>query len=163
MTRTHVLSKADLRDRFDCGKDSLNLFLKKQSTQYQKKDLCQIFVRTNDDGYVIGYFTLSMSSIDLSVLPEKERKKLPRHPVPVVHLGRLAVCKSAQGKGIGRDLLMEVIERTLRVSAEVSAFALEVYALDEEAISFYESYGFKSLCDDRKHMYISLKTLRKLI
>ena len=161
MYNIEILSKLHDRSFFNCGVDNLNEFIKKYASQYQKKNICQVFVTTREMK-VLGYYTLSSKSINLSVLPEKEVKKLPRHPVPVIHLGRLAVCESEKGKGIGEFLLMDAIARTIKVSQEIGVYALEVVALNEKAASFYSNYGFHSLQDDKMHMYLSIKTIQKL-
>ena len=48
------------------------------------------------------------------------------------------------------------------VSATVAVYAVEVVAKNEQARRFYLKCGFKSLADDRPHMYVSMKTVRKL-
>ena len=102
--------------------------------------------------------------MDLSILPENLRKHLPRHPVPVVHLGRLAVCQSAQRQGLGETLLMDALNRTLSIAdSDLGIHAVEVVAIDDKAVSFYSSYGFQSLLDDSQHMYLSIKIIRSLL
>lgn len=85
---------------------------------------------------------MSGGSVDLSVLPEEDRKRLPRHPVPVVHIGWLAVCRSVQRLGLGEILLMDALAKSLKLAnSELGVFAVEVVAIDEKAVSFYERYG----------------------
>ena len=40
---------------------------------------------------MIGFYTQSMAEVDFSSFPEAIQKKLPKHPVPAVRIGRLAV------------------------------------------------------------------------
>jgi GNAT superfamily N-acetyltransferase len=114
------------------------------------------------DPAVQGYYTLSGGSLDLSVLPEAVRKKLPRHPAPVGCLGRLAVTQAAQGKNLGKSLLLDALRRCSQASAEVALYALEVEAIDEDARNFYLKYGFTPLADDPFHLYLAMKTIRQL-
>src|SRR4051812_42687614 len=87
---------------FDCGRESLNTFLKQLATQYHKRDLGRTYVAvTSASAVVRGYYTISTGEIALADLPEEVRRKLPRHPVPVARLGRLAVDVTAQGQGLG--------------------------------------------------------------
>ena len=95
-------------------------------------------------------------------LPKEESKKLPRYPVPVVHLARLAVHRGESGKGLGVFLLVDGLGRSLRASEEVGAFAMEVIAKNDSAKRFYEKYGFRELADDRRHLYLSMKKLKIL-
>lgn len=158
------LSQLHERESFSSGNDQLDSFLKTLAMQYQKKDFGRTFVLIEARSKIIkAYYTMSSGSVDLSVLPETVRKRLPRHPVPVVHIGRLAVCQSVQGHGIGETMLMDALARSLKLAdAELGIFAVEVVAIDEKAVSFYERYGFKPLLDDRHHLYLPLKVLRKL-
>src|SRR5712691_8671053 len=77
-----------IRTGFCCGKPSLDEFLLKLVSQYDKRDLGRTFVAMKPDSpQVIGYYTLAMSSIEFAELPT-EYRKLSRHPIPVVLLGR---------------------------------------------------------------------------
>jgi GNAT superfamily N-acetyltransferase len=111
---------------------------------------------------VLGYYSLSAGSFDLSVLPEEERRKLPRHPVPVAHLGRLAVDQSTQGQGLGAFLLLDALARCERLADEIGLHAVEVQAIDDGARKFYLKYGFEPLLDDVHHLYLPMKAIRKL-
>src|SRR5205085_2264114 len=83
------------RTGFACGRPALDDFLSRYATQYEKRDLARVYVAVEPPGVrVQGYYTLSGGSLSLDALPESQRKKLPRHPVPVAHLGRLAVDQS---------------------------------------------------------------------
>jgi GNAT superfamily N-acetyltransferase len=111
---------------------------------------------------VLGYYALSAGAFDLSALPEGKRRKLPRHPVPVSHLGRLAVDQGAKGQGLGASLLMDALARCERLADDLGIHAVEVWAIDDSARHFYLKYGFEPLTDDPNHLYLTMKTIRKL-
>ena len=85
-----------------------------------------------------------------------------RHPVPVACLGRLAVNLAAQGKNLGKTLLLDALGRCAKMSADVALYAVEVQAIDEQARNFYLKYGFVPLADDPHHLYLSIKAIKKL-
>jgi GNAT superfamily N-acetyltransferase len=60
-------------------------------------------------------------------------EKLPRYPVPVIHLGRLAVDVSTKGQGLGKILLLDALRRAASVSDQLGIYAVEVHALNEVA------------------------------
>lgn len=107
---------------------------------------------------VAGCYILSSSAVCFEDVPAK----LPRYPIPVVHLGRLAVDKSFQGRRLGELLLMDALRRAQQVSDAIGVFAVEVVAIHEQARRFYEKYGFVSLKDDPNHLYMEMKLIRKL-
>ena len=157
------LSAQHDRVAFDCGKEPLNDFLAKYAGQNQKLGVSQTYVAVRPGSRTVeGYYTISSGSVQFANIAESARKGLPRYPVPVAHLGRLAVGKSAQGKGLGRLLLLDAMERIIRAANSIGIHAIEVRAKDEEAKRFYAKYGFIPLLDDPFHLYISIQTVRKL-
>lgn len=147
------------RADFDCGEPSLNDFLKRFARQNDEKGLGRTFVAVlPGDPHIYGYYTLSSGAVTSENFPEK----LPRYPTPVAHLGRLAVDARAKGQGLGKILLLDALRRVLSVTDQLGIYAVEVYALTPEAKAFYLKYGFTPLKDDELHLYLSLKTIRKL-
>jgi len=114
------------------------------------------------DQAVLGYYTLAAGAVAFENLPPHISHKLPKHSIPVVHLGRLAVDERARGQGLGKLLLMDGLHRSLRISEQAGIFAVEVFALDNDARQFYLKYGFTSLADDLDHLYLPMKAVRKL-
>jgi ribosomal protein S18 acetylase RimI-like enzyme len=148
---------------FDCGKEPLNDFLKKYAGQNQKRGISQTYVAVKPDSRrVEGYYTISSGAVQFANIPDDARKGLPRYPVPVAHLGRLAVDKGAQGRGLGPLLLLNAMERIIRAADSIGIYAVEVWAKDDDAQRFYVKYGFVQLLDDPLHLYIAIRTVRKL-
>lgn len=86
---------------------------------------------------------------------------MPRYPIPTVHLGRLATDVQMRGQGLGELLLVDALERTVLVAAELGIYAVELYAPTETAKKFYLRYGFVAQLDDEKHLFLPVETLRK--
>jgi ribosomal protein S18 acetylase RimI-like enzyme len=149
------------RTDFQCGVEALDRYFKKQAKQDIKRRISRIFVATKLDNpkVVIGYYTLSTLSIELNQLPEKLARKLPKHPVPAAMIGRLAVSNVAQGQGVGKMLLADAIKRTLAVSDQIAIYAMVVDAINENAIGFYEQFGFTRLSDDSPRLFLPLKSI----
>lgn len=102
---------------------------------------------------VKGYGSLSMTAIDVVILPHEIARRLPKYPlVPAVLLGRLAVDRSCHGAGIGSFLLVDAMRRSL--CNEIAWAMIVVDAIDDKAIAFYERYGFSHLVDHPSKLYI---------
>jgi len=151
------------RDHFDCGEELLNGFLKRLAGQYRKKNLGQTYVIVTPEKRVVGYYTLSTSLVDFESIPDELRRRLPQIPVPVVLLGRLAVDRTCQGKGVGKALLVSALRQAGEVAERIGVAAVEVHALNDQARQFYLKYGFTPLVDDRCHLYLPMRTIRKLL
>jgi ribosomal protein S18 acetylase RimI-like enzyme len=112
---------------------------------------------------VSGFYTVRMGEVLFDTLPAQARKRLPRYPVPVVHLARLAVDERERGKRLGEELLVDALSRALRGSVEVPAFAVEVIAKNEAARAFYAKYGFRSLEDGDLHLFLSMRVVEAVL
>ncbi len=156
-----LLSKHHSRESFDCGVEALNNYLKRFAAKHTLERTGRTFaaVPEIESPDILGYYTLASGSVAFSVVPAN----LPHHPVPVVHLGRLAVSVAHQGKGIGEDLLIDALRRATRIEKEIAVYAVEVVAKDERAKRFYEKYGFTPLKDDPLHLYLPMKVILKLL
>jgi GNAT superfamily N-acetyltransferase len=154
------LQAAHDRAGFSSGKPLLDTFLRTLVSQYEKRRLGRTFVATEPGQlHVAGYYTLAAGAFDVSCLPEAARKKLPKHPIPTVHLGRLAVDQTFRGQRLGETLLFHALRAALELSEKLGAFAIDVWALDEEARTFYQKYGFLLLEDDPLHLYLPMQTV----
>ena len=155
------LSRSHDRSGFSCGKPSLDEFIRRFVTQYEKRNLGRTFVAVRKGETLIGgYYTLASSSVSFEHLPEESARKLAKHPVPVVLIARLAVDTSEQGQKLGEKLLIDALSRCLGLADELGVHAVEVDAIDEQARSFYLKYGFVSLRDDPRHLFLPVNTIR---
>ncbi|TAJ12633.1 GNAT family N-acetyltransferase [Marinilabiliaceae bacterium JC017] len=156
-------SKLD-RKNFSCGKDLLDNYFRKQATQDVKRKLSVCFVLIDrESSSIAGYYTLASNSVSNSLIPDSFRKKLPRSysSIPTILLGRFAIDKNFQEKGMGKVLLIDALRRCFNTSDSIGAFAVIADPLDKEAESFYEKYGFIKLPDSGK-MFIPMKTIKAL-
>lgn len=155
------LHSAHKRDGFHCGVAALDHYIAKQAGQDIKRDISRVFVATlpNSSQKIIGYYSLSALSIELGGLPENMARKLPKHPIPAVLLGRLAVSETAQGQGIGKILLADAIKRAVSVSEQIAIYAMVVDAIDENAKEFYEHFGFTKLSEKSPRLFLPLKSI----
>jgi GNAT superfamily N-acetyltransferase len=157
------LGKHHRREKFDCGEESLNTFLRAHAGQNARKDISRTYVAVAEaTGAVAGYYTLSSGSVAFENLPDEAAGRLPRYPVPVAHLGRLAVDLQYRGQGLGGILLVDALKRVLSSANQIGIYAVTVEALNATAKQFYEAHGFLKLRDDEKHLFLPMATIRKL-
>jgi GNAT superfamily N-acetyltransferase len=157
-----VLSRNHDRRAFSCGKPPLDVFLQTQATRYAREGVGKTFVAVNPpSNQVVGYFTLAASRVELAELPPDDARKLPPHPVPTVLLGRLAVDRSFQKRGLGSELLMDATRRVVEAAEVVGIYAVHVHAIDDEARAFYEHFGFVPFLDQPRHLFLTVATIRK--
>jgi GNAT superfamily N-acetyltransferase len=143
---------------FDCGTPELNNYIVRQASQDRRRNISQVYVLidSGNPSRMLGYYTLSAAQIDMNQLSEKERRRLPRYPIPCYRLGRFAVRQDLQGQGVGKCLLGCAIDRCLQARQEVAAYALIVDAKDELAKSFYEHFGFVAFKGKPLCLYLSM-------
>lgn len=120
-----------------------------------------VAVRAGDSSKkVSGFYTLSAASITFDNLQPSDKKKLPRYPIPVARLGRLATDLSQRGHGLGGLLLKHALSRAAAVAQDdLGIFAVVVDAKDVRAAEFYQHYGFISFVDTPSGLYLPIKTI----
>lgn len=160
--RLEPLSSALDRSGFDCGNEILNRYFQQQVTQDIRRRVTNCFVAiARDGGQIAAYYTLAAASIPISGLPEADVKKLPRYPtLPAVRIGRLAVDRCFQGKGLGGALLADALARALQTPAAV--YTLMVDAKNEEAVAFYRHHGFRSVTSAPMTLFLPIATAEKV-
>ena len=162
MTATNTLVIEPLgrrhdRTNFSCGLPELDRYLARQAGQDVRRRIARVFVCTaGETDAVLGFYTLSALSIDLASLPDELSRKLPRHPVPCALVGRLAIDRLAQGRGIGRLLLADAVKRVAAAGETVAMHALIVDAANDDAKRFYEGFGFLPLTDAPMRLFLPL-------
>lgn len=152
------------RQLFDCGVVALNDYLRKRAGQDMRRHAAGCWVMTAGERRreILGFYTLSPESVfmaELPELPKPSQQKIPRYnKLGAVLLGRLAVAKAAQSKGLGEYLLYDAFHRAY--SAEIPAALLVTDPKDEKAERFYTKHGFHRL--DEKRMFILMIQIAEL-
>lgn len=162
--RVEPVQKSHGRDAFSCGHVTLDRYLQHQARQDAQSQVAAVFVAVMPpDSTVLGFYSLSASSINASDLPPDLVKKLPRYPhLPVTLLGRLAVDQSSKGQGLGKFLLLDALYRSLQAAPAIAAMAVVVDAKDASAAAFYERYGFLPLSASQGRLFLPMKTVAAL-
>jgi GNAT superfamily N-acetyltransferase len=159
------------RKRFGSGNDALDAFLQK----YAKQNHFRHHVGTTHVaiaeasaplpiGEILGYVTVSPSSI---ALPENVRGSLPKYPeLPVLLVARLATASAARGAGIGRALLAYAFDLAVELSDKLGCVGVITDPKDDQAVAFYGKLGFVTLdvtpspgCA-RPPMFVRVDTIR---
>lgn len=160
----YLIQPLDKQDRaaFSCGVEPLDLYLKQQAGQDLRKRMAAPFVLVEEgSNTIIGYYTLSSTSIMFNELPTEITKKLPKYPnVPATLLGRLAVDQRYRHKRLGEMLLMDALYRSLQ--NEIATVAVVVDAKDDKARSFYEYYDFIQFPNFPDRLFLLMDTIAKL-
>jgi GNAT superfamily N-acetyltransferase len=134
------LSVAHDLSGFDSSEPVLDDWLRRRAAQNEASGASRTYVISSGNR-VVGYYSLAVGAVAHADVPGRIRRNMP-DPVPMMILGRLAVDKGFQGKGIGAGLLRDAILRTLQAAEIAGIRALLVHALNERAKRFYEGYGF---------------------
>lgn len=157
-----LLQRKHNRSEFICGVSALDQYLKQLATQHAKSGVSRTFVLTDKADNVQAFYSLNMGSIDKSLLPKTLQKRFPHHPLPIVRLGRLAVDKEQQGKGLGKQLLVHALHKCYLLSKEIGMIAVVIDAKDDNAKRFYLQYEFESLPDQPLTLWLPVGALKQL-
>ena len=153
------------RKSFDCGVEDLNTYLRRYARQNHESGGAKTFVAATaaEPARILGFYTIGPGAIAFADVPESLTKKLGRYEVPVFRLGRLAVDRSVQGRGLGGDLLLAAGVRALAVASEVGGVALAIDAKDPNAVRWYERFGAVPLLDDPLKLILPLAVIAEAL
>ena len=155
-----ALERKHDRQDFDCGAPALNVFLQRFARQQADKGFNRSYVAVAQGELRIrGYYAISTASIDFQNLSPALR--LPRYPVPVVRIGRLAVDVREPGNGVGIALLRHAMHLAARTAEKIGLYAVVVDAKNEAAVAFYAKYGFQRFADQNLRLFLPTDVIRR--
>jgi predicted N-acetyltransferase YhbS len=163
-----ALRESDDRSGFRCGNDHLDRFFRSFAGQNHFRHHLGVTYVAVDGERIIGFATVAPGHLEIDELPAAVRRKLPRYPLPILRLGRLAVDLSVQKQGLGTRLLRFVLELALEMERKVGCAGVVVDA-KPDAVDYYGRFGFIALdpvegqSDARPRptaMYLSIKVVR---
>lgn len=125
---------------FESGEPVLDEWLRRRALKNEASGASRTYVVCVGKT-VVGYYTLAVGAVALVAATGRVRRNMP-DPLPVMVLGRLAVDKEHQRRGIGTGLLRDAILRTVQAAEIAGIRAILVHALSDSAKHFYEEWGF---------------------
>ncbi len=156
----HLNENHDLA-AFDSGVPVLDDWLKKRALANEEKGASRTYV-VIAGGRVVGYYALATGAVSAQQATGKIRRNMP-DPIPVMVLGRLAVDRAYQEKGLGAALLRDGVLRTRQAADIVGIRAILVHAISPEAKRFYERYGFTESLLDPMTLMLSLADVDEIV
>ena len=127
-------------DDFDSGSPPLDEWLRSRALRNDAVGASRTYV-VCQGARVIAFCSLANGAVLHAGAPGRVRRNMP-DPIPAMVLGRLAVDRRLQGRGLGRTLLRDALLRTLQAADTAGIRAILVHAKDEPARAFYEHCGF---------------------
>ena len=162
LSSVELLEKHHSLAEFDCRKhESLNDWLKKYAMQSQQSESARTYV-VHRQNRVVGYYSLCPGSVQRSESSQRIGKG-QRDVIGIILLARLAVDHLEQGQGLGRALLKDALLRASQAAEIISARAVLVHAIDQDAKDFYQHFGFEETPVNPLHLMLLMKDLRALV
>ena len=122
-----LLTQEHEREAFDCGKASLDSFLKRFAWFNMELGVSRVWVAAPPGAKrVVGFYAASAGVFQRHDLAPGEQAGLPRYPLPTAHLGRLAVDRSCQGQLLGETLLFHFLKTAREVSEKLAIYAVDL-------------------------------------
>lgn len=165
--RSFVALDVKLHDvkSFDCGKSAMNKFLTKHAAKHAQLGLSKTYVLCSateaGKSTVAAYFTLASAVVSREEIPSVS---LPRYPIPVVLLARLAVDEKFHGLGLGAKTLVYALRQAYELVINgLPAHGLILDVLDENALGFYQAFDtFEPFTLNPMRLFVSMKTIAEL-
>jgi GNAT superfamily N-acetyltransferase len=131
---------------FDCSDADLNDFLKSDCPRYRDHRLSYTKIALlKDTTTIVGYVALLADSISLETSERQWliSKNVHIQHIPALKVGRLAISKDFQRKGIGQALMKYSVGIAFRIGSDLNVgcrfITVDAYPA---SIEFYERIGF---------------------
>jgi GNAT superfamily N-acetyltransferase len=160
-TRPERLAPEHDLEIFDSGVPPLDHWLKKRARANETDGASRTYI-VCIGRRVIGYYAVAAGSLTHGQATGAVRRNMP-DPVPVALVGRLAVDRAWQGKGLGRDLIRDAVLRVLGAADIIGLRAILVHAISDEAVRFYERCGFSPSPVDPMTLMMTVAAARKML
>jgi ribosomal protein S18 acetylase RimI-like enzyme len=162
------ISAADVKAGFRSGVHALDDYLRRHAFANDRAGISRCFVLRPDvpePVQIAGYYTLSMAAVQADALRAALRDRLPRYPLPVALIGRLAVDERCRGRRFGEWLVVDALTRVAAVTETLGCVGVIVDAKDEGAERFYWKYDFVSIEEEAwpRRMFLPIATARAAI
>jgi len=157
LSRPGAISPSHDTFKFFCGQDSLDDWLKHTALKSEGRSARTYVVCSG--ATVVGYYCLATGAVARASAPPKIRRNIS-DPIPVMIVGRLAVDRHFERRGIGGGMLQDAFRRVLQASESVGCRAVLVHAIDQDAVDFYARYGFVEFPAGTRTMFLPLETLK---
>ena len=162
------IETSDAKAGFSCGKHALDDYFARHAVANDATEIGRAYVlrRSENDALrlpkVLGFYTLSMASVESAQLAKALAKRLPKYPLPVALIGRLAVDQSARGRRFGEMLLMDALQRVVDAASHIGCTGIIVDAKDHDAVGFYAKYDFVTITEEDwpRRMFLAIGTAR---
>ncbi|MGE4046490.1 MAG: GNAT family N-acetyltransferase [Acetobacteraceae bacterium] len=161
LTRPEPLAEIHDLSGFSSGVDVLDDWLRRRARANQVSGASRTFV-VADGGKVVGYYALASGAIAVAASVGRFRRNMP-DPIPVAVLGRLAVDRSQQGRGLGRALFRDCALRVAHAADAIGIRGIVVHAISEEAKAFYLALGFDPSPAEPMTLMVTLNDVKQLI
>lgn len=159
--RIEPLASHHHRRAFACGEAELDRYLHRFARQHATANLSRTYVAA-DDSTVLGFYSLAMAAILKDQLPAIYAARFPRFPLPVARLARLAVDLRYQKQGLGERLLMDALQRCVRLAEDIGMIGVIVDAKHERARDWYERYEFERFPDAPLTLWLPTGAITRL-
>jgi len=150
-----LLEESHDLDLFQSGNGSLDEWLRRRARSSQVSGASRTYV-VAVERRVVGYYCLASGALDLADAPGSVRRNMP-DPIPMAVLGRLAIDREWQGKGLGAALLQDAVLRTSQAASIMGIRGLLVHAISDAAKAVYEHYGFQCSPSQPMTLVLSLR------
>jgi GNAT superfamily N-acetyltransferase len=147
------------RRHFRCGEEEIDDWLAAKALQHQEKHLSATKVLLDEEGVIVGYYTLATGQVDFSDLPAEVGRELPCRLLPVAVLAWLGVNSLRQGRGLGGLLLAQALRDCWEAGKTFAFVAVILDCINDAARAFYQRWGFHELPGHPYRLFVSAKQL----
>lgn len=143
---------------FSCGEPEIDIWIQRDALEQQEQGSCKVYVALNEHNQVIGFFSLSMYSLQKRVTPPIDSAPSTSN-IPCILLGKFGIHHEFQKQQQGALLIKIAKQYAHTISQQVGCRLMYVQTLRPELIPWYRKQGFTSLPKTEKNLVYDLHKL----
>jgi ribosomal protein S18 acetylase RimI-like enzyme len=159
------------RAAFSCGVEQVDNFFRKTANKLSKADNLRVWVMSEPDGAVMGFYAVNAHSVSYQDLPVAFARTRPGHgEIPAAFIAMIGRDVRYAGGGYGADLLVDCLQRIGRASEALGIAVAMLDVLDcgtpertARRKALYLEYGFQPLPTNPMRLFLPTATIRRAI
>jgi GNAT superfamily N-acetyltransferase len=158
---TRLTVEHDLAD-FDCGNETLNNWLREHALRAQEAGTARSYVWTQaEERAVRAYYSVAPTQIHRGEVSGGQAGGYS--VVPAYLLARLALDQSLQNQGLGKQLLVDALEKIVQAAQTGGGRLIVVDAIDASAAAFYRHHDFQPVKGNPQRLVMKVLTTRQAL
>ena len=160
------LGDGDHIKQFECRSAEQTVWIRRYARTAIASDTAQVQVITPaGSNEVVAYYAWCMSNIPKDKVLDRWLRGGGKNDQPVALLARLATSIDHERRGLGTEMLQDILKRTAHIRSHIGCRGLSVHAESQDAYDFYKKAvpSFAPSPTGELHLVLLMKDIKRTL